>query len=219
MEALNISNEQTKDSSALQHIAIVRSVRGQGWVVEFDDIRCNAVRAHGCLLEPMIDDRVLVALSGRECWILSVLERTAQTCADRIALRRPTVIDCASGPLRLQARDGLELASDRHVAVETTRFQVRAQVADYLVQAASWVGRTLEQTFERIRSVSRKTESVCETYHQSARNSTRQIENNDRVSCDHIEYRARETFVIRGRHIVTRGRELAKVDAKQIQLG
>ncbi|MDR2679022.1 MAG: DUF3540 domain-containing protein [Zoogloeaceae bacterium] len=69
----------------------------------------RAERAAGCLLSPEAGDRVLVALTGENAWVLSVLKRAHPADAATLALPGKTTL--TADRLEIEARATLKLSA------------------------------------------------------------------------------------------------------------
>lgn len=115
----------------------------------------RATRAAGCLLEPDVQDRVLLAvLADGSAWVLSVLERnTGQEPHTAATIRLPDHSVLAADTLNLAARDlrcdaeNLTLKADE-VGIEGTRVQVKGSLL-------CLGGKLLSQTFEAMHTVAK----------------------------------------------------------------
>jgi hypothetical protein len=90
----------------------------------------RAERAAGCLLRPQAGDRVLVAFTGENAWVLSVLERAHPE--DAATLELPEKSTLAAGQLNVEARTALQLSSP----VMAFSGRLLAQSFDFLRSAA-----------------------------------------------------------------------------------
>jgi hypothetical protein len=89
----------------------------------------RAVRAVGCLLRPEAGDRVLVALTGENAWILAVLERP-QTKEATLELPEKTTL--TAGHFEIEAKTALALRSP----VTSLSGKLLAQSFDFMRTAA-----------------------------------------------------------------------------------
>jgi hypothetical protein len=218
MEAIKMTNSRVPEGTAEQYVARLIGQSGEVWEVDAEGLRLKATAARSCLLEPQLGDRALVLISGSQCWILAVLERPEES-GSRLRFPGDLGIDLPGGSLNLRSSGSMNLSSAESVKIETPVYTLSARVAEHFVHGVSWVGRKLASTFDSIRTIGRNMETVAKTRRDHSDYSIRSVEKVDKVTSGQIDYRAEENFAIRGKNIVARGRELAKVDAKQIQLG
>lgn len=218
MEAIRMEERCAPRGAPEQQIAKIVGRAGNSWHVDLGGQRTTAARARSCLLEPALGDRVLVLVSGAECWVLAILDRSGESDC-RLSFPGNVAIDLSQGGLSVHSTKALVFSSADSVRVSAPLYSLSANVAEHVVQGVSWIGRKLVSTYESIRTVSRSTESVTQTRREHSRDSIRSVEQVDRVTSGLIDYRAEGNFAIRGQNIVAKGRELAKIDAKQIQLG
>lgn len=218
MEAMKINAPCTAESAPEQHIARVVGRAGHAWHLDLDGQRRTGARAQSCLLEPALGDRVLVLVSGGDCWVLSILDRPSESGC-RLTFPGDVLIELEHGGLSVHSKKALSFSSGESFQVRAPLYSLCATTAEHFVHGVSWIGRKLVSTYESIRTVSRSIESVSDTRCERSRHSIRSVEQIDRVTSGQIDYRAEGNFAIRGQNIVAKGRELAKIDSKQIQLG
>lgn len=218
MEAIRMTRPQAQDCAAEHYVARLTGRDGDDWQAEANGRCYSAAVARSCLLEPALGDRALVLVSGSECWILSVLERPEES-ASRLRFPGDVGIELENGSLTLCSKRSLNLSSGESVRIDAPLYSLCATAAEHFVQGVSWVGRRLKSSFQSIRTIGRDIETVADTRLDHSRHSIRKVEEVDRVTSGQIDYRADGNFAIRGKNIVAKGRELTKIDAKQIQLG
>ncbi len=200
-------------------LGVVHGEQGGLWQIQSDDgvVRLATV-AHSCLVTPEPGDRVSALCAGSDCWILAILERDDSRDL-KLRFAGDVEIECPSGSLSVRAAEALDLGSDRLVSIHGPVIRFSTALAEHFCKAASWVGERLETTFERIRTVTRRMDTVADQHHQSARTFIRKTEQMDRVQAGQLDLRARNAMTLRGEHILAKADELGKIDADQIQLG
>lgn len=158
--------------------------------------------AVSCLVQPECGDTVLVALRGRQAYVLAVLERTGDA---PVAMQLPRSASLAvQGDLRLQATGTVSLQGE---AVEAV-----AQRISLVGKAVHWLADTLESTANRIKQ-------VADLWTVQAKSHHRHVEDMEMVRAGHIDMRAEQVMHLNAEHAVVKSRELVKIDGKQIQVG
>jgi hypothetical protein len=208
-----------RSSSPKQGLGVVLGEQGGLWQLKSDDGAVwLATVARSCLVKPEPGDRVSMLCAGSDCWILHILERVDSSDL-KLRFSGDVEIDCPAGSLSMRAAEKLDLGSDRQVSIHGPVIRLSTALAEHFCKAASWVGERLETAFDRVRSVSRRMETVTDQHHQSARISIRKTERMDRVEAGQLDLRSRDAMTLRGEHILARADKLGKIDADQIQLG
>ncbi|MDQ0509465.1 DUF3540 domain-containing protein [Ancylobacter amanitiformis] len=122
--------------------------------VVFGEVEDTAIRAFGCLVEPVVGDRVLLAEVEGTRFVLAVLDRLLPVAATLSApgVERLTV---AAPRLELAAGDTLALAAARDVTIESRTVGIRAH-------AVFLVGRLVTLVADHLRSTARRREVVAD---------------------------------------------------------
>lgn len=116
-----------------QGAAVVRSVDGElARVTLRSGAAFTARRATSCLVAPEVGDRVLVAWSGDESYVLAVLERTERA------------------PVRLVTRGNTELVVDGALSVSSRAFSLASARALFDVERVDAVFGKVEAVIERV---------------------------------------------------------------------
>ena len=158
--------------------------------------------AVSCLVQPECGDTVLVALRGRQAYVLAVLERSSDA---PVAMQLPRSASLSvQGDLRLQASGTVSLQGETVEAV--------AQRISLVGKAVHWLADTLESTAHRIKQ-------VADLWTVQAKSHHRHVEDMEMVRAGHIDVRAEQVMHLNAGHTVVKSRELVKIDGKQIQVG
>lgn len=218
MEAIRIQEQNPARSEPVQGIARVVGRAGESWHLDLQGQRRIAVRARSCLLEPRLEDRVLVLLADDECWVLAVLDRS--DCAlSRLTFPGNVELEMEHGGLSVRAKKAVSLSSQESFGISAPLYSLCANAAEHFVQGVSWVGKRLVSTFDSIRMLSRSQESITTHRREHSANSIRSVEQVDRLTCGQLDYRVDGNFAVQGKNVIAKGRELIKIDGRQIQLG
>ncbi|MCM5680918.1 DUF3540 domain-containing protein [Schlegelella sp. S2-27] len=158
--------------------------------------------AVSCLVQPECGDTVLVALRGRQAFVLAVLERASDV---PIAMQLPRSASLSvQGDLRLEATGTVSLHGE---AVEAV-----AQRISLVGKAVHWLADTLESTACRMKQIAELWTVQTKSHH-------RHVEDMEMVRAGHIDMRAEQVMHLNAEHTVMKSRELVKIDGKQIQVG
>lgn len=189
---------------------------GKDWIVSIDAGPARARRAVSCLVEPRIDDLVVVErlVDGR-AYIAAVLERAEDDVLlavdGDIALR-------AGGRLALASRQGVDVVSSE-VSIDTGSVSVRAHRGHAAFSHLRIVSACLDSSVERLKSFAQTADHVVGRFSMKAKRAIRRVEELDELRAGRIEHQARTTLSLRGRDTLMASERLTKVDGEQVHLG
>jgi hypothetical protein len=168
-----------------------------------------AKRAVSCLVEPEVDDKVLVAVpSEGPLYVLAVLERESEAVRLKV-----------DGPLTIETEDRLELKGKTEVAIETKRLDLAAGSAKLALGAVEMIARVADVNVEVAKLVASAVDVVSDRLMARAKRSYRFIEEMDVTRAKDVDLRAEQTLHMRSKNTVQSAEQLYKVDAEQIHLG
>lgn len=178
----------------------------------------RARRAVGCLVAPVVGDLVLVAVSPRGCWVLSVLERAGDV-PTRLSVEGDLEIVTPNGVLRMGARDGVEMASEATLTVVVAGVQLRAADGEASFDRASLAASAVDLDAGRLVVRSITEEHTVQRLTQRIGSAQRFVAEVDRLRAGHIDYCAERMLEMHGEHAMVTADGLVKVDAAQIHIG
>ncbi|MDR1276664.1 MAG: DUF3540 domain-containing protein [Candidatus Accumulibacter sp.] len=161
----------------------------------------QATRAAGCLLPPEAGDRVLVAPTDGNAWVLCVLERDPERAAT-LALPARTAFSAET----------LEIDAGRLALKGGESVRVEAPVL-FLT------GKLLAQSFEFVRNTAVKlVESV---FHRRARYAKNREENTETldVAAERMRIECRHSARLRAENVDLKAEHLLDMDGEHIKLG
>jgi len=215
----NLARKIDPVTHVTEQVGTVVSVDGLEALVRIGNDRVIARRAVSCLVEPALDDEVLVGVrSDGRCNILAVLERESGEGLV-IAPEADLSLRLRAGRFTVAAQEGVDLASAKDVRVTAARVAVVAPDADVTVQRMTYVGRFLDSQIERIKTVATTIDSVAERLSQRVRLSFRRVEELDSVRAARIDIVASENLRTHAQNQLMSAKELIKLDGEQIHLG
>lgn len=187
------------------------------WMLEDRGQQLEARRAASCLLEPAVGDCVWVVVEGERCYVLAVLERSADAPAtlrfDGDASLR------VDGRLEIHATDNLQLCSDRQVGIAGDEIQVQARAGRVFVRECTAVLRSLLTHATTSTLVAKLVETLADRVSTSSKTSYRSVAEIDQLHAGIIDHHAVEAARIAADKVIINGGEIAKVEAGQIHLG
>lgn len=206
-------------SAVSQWRGVVVGLEGRVVAVDIGDAIYEARRAVSCLLEPALDDTVLLAVGDDGmAHVLSVLEREEGTRA-LIGFDGDVVVKVATGQFTVIAQEGIDLASARDVTVTARGMRVSAAEGSVTLDRLAYVGRVVHAEVERVKHVGAVFESVVERVSQRIKRSFRIVEELDQVRAEQIDYSAQKNLHFHGHNALVTAEELIKMDGEQIHLG
>jgi hypothetical protein len=177
-----------------------------------------ARRAASCVLEPQLDDLVLVAfVDGGRCYILNVLEAAGPT--SHLSFDGDVELRVRSGALSIGARDAVRIVTPGDLSLVCSRIELEALDLNVAVESLHYLGRTLRCQLDTLKGVVGSLETVAERYLQIAKRSYRTVAGRDELRAKEIDYAAEEIATIRARNTIVTAEQMLKVDAEQIHLG
>jgi hypothetical protein len=201
-----------------QEVGTVAVRDGSALIVETDSGRRRARRALSCLVEPRARDRVLVATSTSEAWVLAVLER-ADTAPVELRVDGDVTLAAPSGRLGLVAQDGVAITTASEVAVASASLRVSTVAAEVSVDELGFFGRVLKGDVGRMQLVADAVDSVIGRVTQRAQRVYRFVEELEHVRAERLDMQAKRTLHLRGKDTLMSAEELMKINGDQIHLG
>ncbi|WP_164738460.1 DUF3540 domain-containing protein [Aquabacter cavernae] len=177
--------------------------------VEEDEVAAR--RAFGCLVEPAVGDRVLVAQVGGEVFILSVLDRLVGDAA-RVSVPGGAELTVSAPTLNLEAGQRLVLAGAEDALVRGRRVTIQAETL-------SFVGRLLSQVMDQVRSVVRRQETTARTVVLHADERTTIVRGADVVQAGTLVQQVDTVSSSSAATAVIVAREDVRLDAKRVTVG
>lgn len=181
---------------------------GQFHILTEAGVVLAAIKADGCLLEPEINDLVLVTHGGRAGgFILSVLMKEGN-------LSRITI----KGEARLQAKE-LTLAADRKTSIDAPDIQIAGLNGRLNFLSFTLNTGRMSAAIEKAEIVAKYAHIILDRLTERLNNCFRWVENLDQLKAGRISRMVKERFSLKARQAVIRADEQVTVDAEQIHLG
>lgn len=216
-QKLELVSAPTPEPGQRTAVIVAEGGAQTSWMVEDRGQQRQARRAASCLLEPAVGDRVWVVVEGERCYVLAVLERSADAPAtlrvDGDASLR------VSGRLEVHAANDLQLRSDHKVGIAGDEIQVQARVGRVFVRECTAVLRSLLTHATSSTLVAKLVETLADRVSTSSKTSYRNVAEIDQLHAGIIDHQAVEAARIAADKVIINGGEIAKVEAGQIHLG
>jgi hypothetical protein len=180
---------------------VARMVSGACCMVATPAGLLRATRAAGCLLAPMAGDRVLLALTPDNAWVLAVLER-GEGGAATLELPPQTTVN---------ARAALILATG----------DLRAEAASLTLSAPfmRFSGKLLLQSFETVRTLAGRLEELAFRRHARYGKTREETAETREISAGRMRVDCAHSARLSAENLNVRARELLDMDAGHIKLG
>lgn len=197
----------------------VEALADRTFLVATGSGRYTVRRAVGCLVEPAVDDAVLVSfLDSGAGYILSVLERRTRGPAV-LGYDGDVTLRVRDGRLQLSAQEGLALSSDDEVTVAARRFSLAAEQGEARVGVFSVIGRFLQTQAEQVSLIAEAWDAVVERVTHKLRLNMRFVSEMEEVQAGSLRQLVDGTMTIHARNTSLVAEQHVKVDAEQIHLG
>ena len=188
------------------------------WRVLAGNALYEASLAASCLLEPEINDIVLLAgLENGQSIILSVLFR-AEGAQARLNLPQDSAISCP-GRLALRAAAGLELESGQELNLKSESMNLAAKEASAQIAKASALLDTAQLCCRALTTFGHNALTVFHSLTQCLGRSQRLVEGADETRCAESTLVASENATVMSKNQLNLAEETARTDAKLIQMG
>jgi hypothetical protein len=196
--------------------------KDSGYEVETEIRSATVRRAVSCLVEPRIDDLVLIALTDAgNGHILAILEReddeghTETTLAFDADLR----IKTSAGRISLTAPDGLDLAGENDIRLLSSRLDITAAESRVDIKHLSFWGALFEGRIDVVTFLADRFESFMKRFSRITRQSYRQVDETDQLRCGRLNYRADKSLQLRGQFAQMTAQEDIHIDGERINIG
>ncbi len=200
--------------------ATVESLHGRDLTVRTSHGRTGARRAASCLLAPATGDQVLLSQDhfGRT-YVLAVLERPEGHGDNRLSLNGSTRLEVTGGELTISAEQGVDLVSPAHLSMASAELRVHAAQAEIGLEETRMAGKSLDATFERMRTVARSVDSVIHHWVQRLSSCFRYVRELDETQTAAARQLVEGTLTVQTGNSVHLAEGHVKIDAEQIHLG
>lgn len=196
---------------------VVVAREAAAWLVRTANGVRTLGRAFSCLVEPAVNDRVLIAIEGVRGNILAILDRPGGGAAvlahdDGMELR------AASGGVTLTARDAVALNSAA-IALRAGEIGITAGRANVAAGELELTGRSARASVQDAALHAENIDTLANRWTQRVKRAFRFVEESEIVQAGEMFQRVRGLFTSRAQTAVITAAEDMKVDGKRIHLG
>lgn len=172
-----------------------------------NDFVFRAKKAFSCLVEPELNDLVLVSGYISGIYILSILDRQAQDLKIEV-----------TGKLQIISQTA-EITASSSIALNATSAHIKTnqwKQSAYQYEISSYESKHSSSTFKY---VGQTAETQLQNYYLLAADSQRHVTGTDRVNALTIDYSADFISKLSAQTTLINGTEILKTDAKKILMG
>jgi hypothetical protein len=208
-----------KTRTVWQEFGEVIAIKPSGVRVQTALGELDATRAVGCLVEPAIGDRVLIASEeDGESFVLSVLTRAAPT-ATTISAEGDLVMRSSNGQVVIAGQTGVDVLTAGTANIAASAVEVRAARGRIAILWLETFSEAVKAEFGRVKLFSETFDSVLGRFSQRAKRSYRTVEEIDQVRAHQIDYAAEGNARIKGENALVTATDVAKINGEQVHLG
>ncbi len=214
----NLAEKRWLTSAATEHgLVVARSEKD--YEVQTGDGLVRARRAVGCLVEPVVDDLVLISLGEHgPGYILCVLEREDES-ETTLTFETNVLIRSKAGRIGLSAKQGLDLASEQELQMVSAKLNVAAGEGDIQINKVSFWGSLFRGQIQTIKVLADSIESFCRRFTRTAHQSYRQVDETDQVCCGRLHYEADSLLEMKGEYAKLSAQEDVHIGGERINIG
>ena len=187
--------------------------------VETDSGLYHVMRAVSCVVQPEVNDLVLVSLSSLDKgYILAVLERE-QGAKATLSFDSDVDIKTSEGTLSIASKQGIDLASPEDINLISSRLGVSSSHGEINISRLTFLGSFFEGSLETVKLLSRTFDSITERFFRRTKRSYRFIEDTDQVKAGSLNYIADKSLMLRGTFSQMTAKEDVHIDGERINIG
>ncbi|NIM98425.1 MAG: DUF3540 domain-containing protein [candidate division Zixibacteria bacterium] len=206
-------------AKATQEYGKVLRQEDKFYSVETDSGLYRVMRAVGCVVQPEVNDLVLVSLSSLGGgYILAVLERE-QGAKATLSFDSDVDIRSPEGSLSIASKQGIDLASPEDINLVSSRFGVSSSQGEINISRLTFLGSFFEGSLETIKLLARTFDAITERFFRRTKRSYRFIEDTDQVKAGSLNYIADKSLMLRGTFSQMTAKEDVHIDAERINIG
>lgn len=206
-------------SKATQEYGKVVGQEDKFYSVETDSGLYRVMRAISCVVQPEVNDLVLVSLSslGGD-FILAVLEREPGAKAT-LSFDSDVDIRTSEGSLSIASKRGIDLASPESINLVSSRLGISSSQGEININRLTFLGSFFEGSLETVKLLARTFDAITERFFRRTKRSYRFIEDTDQVKTGSLNYVADKSLILRGTFSQMTAKEDVHIDAERINIG
>jgi len=214
----NLARKQVY-SEATQEYGKVVGQEDSFYSVETDSGLYRVKRAVSCVVQPEVNDLVLVSLSSLGGgYILAVLERVEGAKAT-LSFDSDVDIKTSEGSLSIASKQGIDLASTEDINLIASRLGIASSEGEINISRLTFLGSFFEGSLETVKLLARTFDSITERFFRRTKRSYRFIEDTDQVKAGSLNYVADKSLMLRGTFSQMTAKEDVHIDGERINIG
>jgi hypothetical protein len=176
-------------------------------------------RALSCVVQPEVNDLVLVSLSSLGGgYILAVLERE-QGAKATLSFDADVDIKTDEGSLSIASKQGIDLASPEEINLVSSSLGISSSKAEINIGRLTFLGSFFEGSLETVKLLARTFDSITDRFFRRTKRSYRFVEDTDQVKTGSLNYIADKSLMLRGTFSQMTAKEDVHIDAERINIG
>ena len=206
-------------SEATQEYGKVIEQKDSFYSVETDSGLYLFTRAVSCVVQPEVNDLVLVSLnSSYEGYILAVLKREKGAKAT-LSFDSDVDIRTSKGSLSITSKQGIDLASTENINLISSRLGIISSEGEINISKLTFLGSLFEGSLETIKLLAKTFEAITERFFRRTKRSYRFTEDTDEVKTGSLHYVADKSLMLRGTFSQMTAKEDIHIDGERINIG
>lgn len=198
-------------------IGTVKKQQEQEFVVECDGHEWVCRRAASCLLQPQVDDTVLISGPERErVYLIAVIEQAQQ---NNSTVCVPGELTISANAVNIHSTTGMQLHGGTSLDMQSVQLNLNAEKAQCVVDEMQYAGRELKSTVGMMRVIGKVYESIMDRLSFMSRTSFKITEEVEHLRAGSIDYQAEQSARLHSKYTMVTAKDLVKVDGKQIHMG
>jgi len=176
-------------------------------------------RAVGCVVQPEVNDLVLVSLSSLGGgYILAVLERE-QGAKATLSFDADVDIKTDEGSLSIASKQGIDLASPEEINLVSSSLGISSSKGEINIGRLTFLGGFFEGSLETVKLLARTFDSITDRFFRRTKRSYRFVEDTDQVKAGSLNYIADKSLMLRGTFSQMTAKEDVHIDGERINIG
>ena len=206
-------------SEATQEYGTVVGQEDTCYSVKTDSDLYHVKRAVSCVVQPEVNDLVLVSLSSLGGgYILAVLER-AEGAKATLSFDSDVDIRTSGGSLSIASKQGIDLASAEDINLIASRLGIASSEGEINISRLTFLGSAFEGSLETVKLLARTFEAISDRFFRRTKRSYRFIEDTDQVKTGSLNYVADKSLMLRGTFSQMTAKEDVHIDGERINIG
>jgi hypothetical protein len=198
-------------------IGIVKKQDEQEFVVECDGHEWVCRRAASCLLQPQMDDTVLISGPERaRVYLIAIIEQAQQ---NESTVSVPGKLNILADSVNIHSAATMQLHGGTALDINTAQLKLSAQKGQCVVDEMQYVGRELKTTVGMMRVIGKVYESIMDRLSFMSRTSFKITAEVEHLRAGTIDYQAEQSARLHSKYTMITAKDLVKVDGKQIHMG